>query len=295
MKCFYKIIMENGDEISSFVPESLKKTDQDMFYFDYFAYACKDANTFYKQIKKLASIKDGEIKSVIDYKRDKNNRDYNPYNIVFDNPYLKRALDANYETGKYNNIKRKKVRVLGKNVFDDDVVVIDKNTELYNEMCNYLFDNLRNNKDVFFKSIYNRKNDYSIILKQYAELYESVEKETASGEEINELAIKERDIKDHLSKYKTFRSLAICRYNYEQRLEEKESKKEEKERLKEEKKTLEELAKIPQPDPMDGLKDVSDYFERYNQEHEEYIEPGEYQQMSPEGSVPISPENSRRK
>lgn len=282
MKCFYKIVMEDGKVIPYFVPNSLKKTDQDMFYFDYFACACRDKKTFYEQIKKLAKIKDGEIDKIsIDYKRDKNNKNHNPYNIEFNNPYIKEAVKTN--EGKYINIKRQKVRVLGKNVFEDNVVVIDKNSELYRNTSDYLFDNLKNNSEVFFKSIYNKNNDYSVILKQYVELYKNVENETASSEELEELHTKERDIKDQLSKYRTFRSFAIARYKYEQRLE----RKKEKEELKEERKTYEKLAKeMPKVDPNDGLMDVSDYFERYNQEHEEYIEETEYEQMAPNESVP---------
>ena len=217
MRCFYNIEFTDGTSMK-YVPKSLENTDRKMFYFDYYAYKCQNQDVFYKTIKKNISTNKEISKITIDYKRDKNTQLFNAYNVVFDNPYMD-WLFMTDTNNRFSHIKREKVRILGTNAYEQDAVVVDKNSQPYLDMLEFVMYFLKSEKETFFKSIYNKKNDFAVILNQYATLYDAISKGLQeSYQDFEELNTKEKEIKNYLAKYETYRSLAIARYKYELRL-----------------------------------------------------------------------------
>ena len=275
MKCWYKIEFVDKDKNPvKFIPEGLKNTNRDIFYFDYYANACGNRDTFYKQIKKLSRVR-GEIKKIsIDYRRTKENKDHSAYNVVFGNKYMKKIIE--FEGKKFKYVKPETRKVPGKNVYEKDVVCVDMNSEPFINMKDFVFGFLEEDSEGFFKQVYTRKNGISTLMNQYAYLYDKKNKDELSPEEFEELSRKEIELTRQISRYRTFRALAIDRVRYEERVfkqEEREDKKAEKE--------MKQAVKITG----DMEPEFEDYKTEYNQEFDEFLSEDEFCSMTGEGNT----------
>lgn len=270
MECWYRIEIEGKKDPIRFVPESLKDTSKELFFFDNYAITHGDEQSFYEYVKEVANIK-GDIKKItIDYKRNSTNVDHNRYNLVFDNPYINEVLSN--KDGYYEYIHKGNVKLLGTPVKEKNVPVVDTNSVVYNNMKNFVLKFLKTDSEKLL-NIYHRKNTYSNIMNQYAILYQDKVNERISSEEYETLQLLETDVCAQLSRYGTFRAMAIGRYDYEKTQE----RIQERENIK----LTKNLEKEGAFKPVFNDKQIDEY----NQEYDEFLDEDEFGSMTGEGNA----------
>lgn len=122
------------------------------------------------------------------------------FSLIVSNPYLNPVL---------NFVSKKVINGYGEHPYNG--MAVDNNCPQFIEMKNYLFNQLVENRDTFFGSIYTYKNEFSSLLSQYATLCKSIDGEDESRG-LQEL--RSRILKG-LSMYKNYRGLCKSRYEYE--------------------------------------------------------------------------------
>ena len=277
----FLIKYKNVDKKKSFIPNSLKQTDLDILFFDYYVFLCKNKENLFKNLQVLTNSSNEVEKVYIDYDRDKTNYMYSPCLPIFNNKYIEKMMEEG-EPGKYKYIKP--AIVTKNNGREEEIAVVDPLCEPFKDMCNFVFNNIeadvQNGENVFLGNIYNVKSDLNLLIHQYSELYKAVFNETANSEELEELSRKKTAIIKNLSMYRNYRSMAKHRNIYELKMKAEEEK---------------EIAKAINDSIKAGM-DLSSKPVEFKSDEDiinefyangEIFDEEELREMAPEGSYPI--------
>lgn len=230
----------NGTDL--FIPNEIK--EDKLIEFDRFCMNSSSYNSFKYKIAELMGISSDKIKEIKIY----DSRFKKDFSIVSGNKYI-----ISYFSNLENNTNDNKS---------------------YQEMKEYLFNMLtQDNARKKYEDGYGKynKSEFSKLLYQYIQTYPQTQ---YSSEDSNRLSELETEILRKLKDYKNYRSLAISRD-----IEEKNIKTRPK--LRVEKKAFEINTKITmQHEEISGhFKSDEDILNEYNKENDEFLEPGELDQM----------------
>lgn len=187
----FKIELEDG-KVYKYVPNDL--TSDELNDLDFFSMQYKLFELENKFKSDLAI--NGNIKRVVII--NVKNPEFE-FNLIINNPYMKN-LPQKFEK-----------KDIFRNNHPESVITVDKNSEAYKEMRKFLFDNINSKKDIFFDSIYNRKNNLRDLLEKYVQTI----KQEINEEDMIELRKLIQNIENELSVYKTYRGFAVSRKKYE--------------------------------------------------------------------------------
>lgn len=189
------------------------------------------------------------------------------YSLIGNNPYFYDIFD---------NISEKEVWEYGR--YQTIREVISSESNAYQDIRNYLLEELKYNSKEFFDNVYKYDGKFKDILTKYAASFSSNVDEEEEYHNIYEL---ETAIRNHLTIYQIFRNVATKRYIYE-----KYGKKSSKKEIKEEPISL----KLSKELENQHTKLIDDYYNKvgsvtqrtneYNEKYDEFIEPDEYGQMN---------------
>lgn len=259
MKYFYRIHFNNG-ETGDFTGKDL--VGKNLSAFDRFSIT-DEFKVYIEKGCKLKEMGPGDVKYIgIVCKKDKG--DSIEYNLIDANPYFYDIFD---------NLSEKEVWEYGSYKTTREVISTESNA--YQDIRDYLLEELRHNSKEYLESVYKTKGRFKDVLTKYADSYSSNE---LGEEEYHNTYELETTIRHHLTIYPIFRSVATKRYIYEKFAPYKNEvvKKKPIELSKEEKamhdKMIEEYY-----NKKDALRNKVD---EYNEKYDEFIEPNEYQQMN---------------
>lgn len=250
MAYFYRIIF-NDESKRDVVPNSL--AGKKLSSFDSFSMS-EDFDKFIEE----TCLQMGLSKhSVFDIKIVKEDRRFKEieYNLLKNNPYF-------YDVAQ--NVSRKEVWEYN---YKTEREIISTESECYQEMRDYVLNQLKRNSKEFLTNIYKYNNKFKPILEKYANGYLSSDLVEEDYHNLYEL---ETTIRHHLAIYKIYRTMANARYYYE--------KKNGRYQAAPKKEAVEK--EYPYPEVEAVHQTLEDKVNEYNDKYEEFIEPHEYDQMA---------------
>ena len=255
MAYFYRIILDDETR-KDVVPQSLN--GKKLSAFDSFSMS-DDFTKFLEDVCNQLNIPEHSISDIKIVKDDRRSREIE-YNLLEDNPYFADVFSKSSvkQVNEYN--------------YKAEREIISPQSESYQEMRDYVFNQLKRNSNNFLNDIYKYPNKFKEILEKYAKSYESNDFKEEDYHYLYEL---ETTIKHHLTIYKIYRSMATKRYQYEKygRYDVRNNNN----KINKDDKDI--SAKILEQ-RYTNLNTVSHRTKEYNEKYDEFIEPDEYGQMN---------------
>ncbi len=258
MAYFYRIIFNDGTK-KNVVPENF--INKKLSTFDNFSMS-DDFTKFIEDMCNRFNLSKFDIDSIKIVNKTSKNKEIE-YNLLESNPYF-------YDI--FSNTEEKEIWEYN---YKTEREVVSVESDSYQEMRDYVLDQLKRNSKVFLNEVYKYPNKFKEILEKYAKSYESND---LNEEDYHQLYELETIIRHHLTIYKIYRSVAGKRYNYEKYNGYFGNKKNnvESQSLNNNHVTSDRLIE----EYYDSINTVSHRTKEYNEKYDEFIEPDEYGQMN---------------